>query len=125
MNCLRCNTPNEEGAKCCKNCGLDLAYALSKGNTNYKQTINQLLVLLGLQSFVSICYLILNKMIRPDSENFNLIYDYVGWALDAISISMFLIFAIITKHKNARLFIIIFLIIKIITVIGYRVLKEI
>ena len=36
MNCLRCNTENEEGVKFCKNCGMDMTYTPSKENTNSK-----------------------------------------------------------------------------------------
>lgn len=121
MNCLRCNTSNEEGAKFCKNCGMDMSYTPTKENLNSNQTINQLLILLGFNSFFSIIYLILNFGVMKFDWGYK-IYDYVGWALDIISILALLIFAIITKHKNARIFLIVFLILKIITVMGFRVL---
>lgn len=36
MNCLRCNTPNEEGSKFCKNCGMDMEFIPSADATNSK-----------------------------------------------------------------------------------------
>jgi len=124
MNCLRCKTPNEEGAKFCKNCGMDMSYTPSNDNTNSNQTINQLLILLGLSSFFSIIYLILNLGVRKFDWGYQ-IYDYVGWATNIISILTFLVFAIITKHKSTRVFLIIFLLIEIIQLVVYRVLDKI
>lgn len=124
MNCLRCNTENEEGAKFCKNCGMDMSYTPSKENTNSNQTINQLLILLGLSSFFSIIYLILNFGVRKFYWDYE-IYEYIGWATIIISILLFLVFAIITKHKNTRVFLIIFLLIEIIQLVVYRILDKI
>lgn len=129
MNCLRCNTENEEGAKFCKNCGMDMTYTPSNENITSNQTINQLLILLGLQAFISICYFIL-YVIRPiffedNWETMNSIYDYSGWISDILSILAFLIFSILTKHKNVRIFLIIFLVIRIVLLIGYRVYDKV
>lgn len=48
MNCLRCNTPNEEGAKFCKNCGMDMNYTPSNENTDSKSSDNLLFIYLCL-----------------------------------------------------------------------------
>jgi len=124
MNCLRCNTPNEEVAKFCKNCGMDMTYTPSNQNTNSNQTINQLLILLGLNAFFSICYLILNFGVRKFEWDFK-IFTYVGWTTNIISILLLLVFVIITKHKNTRVFLIIFLLIETIKPVFYGVLDKI
>ena len=52
MNCLRCNTQNEEGAKFCKNCGMDMTYTPSKENSNSKSS-DTLLIIFVFIAFVS------------------------------------------------------------------------
>lgn len=125
MNCLRCNTPNEEGAKFCKNCGMDMSYTPSKDYTNSNQTINQLLILLGLSYFFKILYLILNFVVRFFGWGGYEINEFIGWATNIISILTFLVFAIITKHKNTRVFLIIFLLIEITQLVVSRILYKI
>ncbi len=134
MNCLRCNTPNEEGAKFCKNCGMDMTYTPSNENTNSNQTINQLLLLMGIEYFISLCWFILQKAIVPiffkkddivDWDKVSPIYKYFGWTTDILSVIVLLIFAIIIKNKNARIFLIIFLVLRVIFLIGYRVFDNV
>lgn len=126
MNCLRCNTPNEEGAKFCKNCGMDMTYTPSRENTNSNQTINQLLLLVGIEYFILLGWFILQKAIIPiffkyDYDKISPIYKYFGWTTNILSVIALLIFAIIIKNKNARIFLIIFLVLRVIFLIGYRV----
>ena len=134
MNCLRCNTPNEEGAKFCKNCGMDMTYTPSKENANSNQTVNQLLLLMGIEYFIYLGWFILQKAIVPiffkkddivDWDKVSPIYKYFGWTTDILSVIVLLIFAIIVKNKNARIFLIIFLVLRIIFLIGYRVFEEV
>lgn len=51
MNCLRCNTENEEGAKFCKNCGMDMTYTPSNENTNSKIKDTLLIIYISLAFF--------------------------------------------------------------------------
>jgi hypothetical protein len=134
MNCLRCNTENEEGVKFCKNCGMDMTYTPLKENTNSNQTVNQLLLLMGIEYFIFSGWFILQKAIVPiffkkddivDWDKVSPIYKYFGWTTDILSVIVLLIFAIIIKNKNARIFLIIFLVLRIIFLIGYRVFDEV
>lgn len=130
MNCLRCNTPNEDGAKFCKSCGMDLNYVPSSKNENSNQTVSQLLLLMGIEYFIYLGWFILQKAIIPiffkdDYDKISPIYKYLGWTTDIISVLALLIFAIIVKNKNARIFLIIFLILRIVFLVGYRVFDNV
>lgn len=48
MNCLRCNTKNEDGAKFCKNCGMNMNYTPSNEHTESKSSDNLLFIYLCL-----------------------------------------------------------------------------
>lgn len=48
MNCLRCNTENEDGTKFCKNCGMDMNYTPSNEHTESKSSDNLLFIYLCL-----------------------------------------------------------------------------
>jgi uncharacterized membrane protein YvbJ len=133
MNCLRCNTQNEEGAKFCKSCGMDLAYLPPVENQKGNQTINQLLLLMGIEYLFSIGWLILQKGIVPlfykkdgivEWEKVSPIYKYFGWTTDILSIIVLLIFTIIIRNKNARIFLITFLVLRIIFLVSYRLFDE-
>lgn len=133
MNCLRCNTPNEEGAKFCKNCGMDLTYIPTTENGNSNQTISQLLLLMGIEYFIYLGWFVLQKAIVPmffkkdgttDWDKVSPIYKYFGWTTDILSVLALLIFSIIVKNKKARIFLIIFLVLRIVFLIGYRVFDQ-
>lgn len=128
MNCLRCSTPNEVGAKFCKNCGMDLNLSPSTEIENSNQTVNQLLILMGIDYAIYLGWFILQKVIYPiflknDNTLISPVYKYFGWFTDVITILAFVAFANIVKNERARLVIIIFLILKIIFIIGYKVFK--
>jgi hypothetical protein len=133
MNCLRCNAPNELGAKFCRNCGAELGFAPISQIKTHIQTINQLLFLTGIEYFRFLGWFILQKAIVPifftkgdvvEWDIVNPIYKYFGWFTDAMSLIAVLVFAIIVKNQNAKTFLIIVLILKIIFLIGYRVFDE-
>lgn len=126
INCLRCNTQNDFGAKFCKNCGIDLKYVPSSENGNSNQTVNQLLLLMGIEYLIYLGWFILQIVIIPiffEDENWDqaAIYTSYRWTTEIISILILLMFAIIVKNKNARLFLIIFLTMKIIFFVGLRI----
>jgi uncharacterized RDD family membrane protein YckC len=125
MNCSHCNTPNNEESKFCMNCGIEITFTPSNENTNSNQTVNQLLILSSVQAVFSLCYLILNLIVRKFDWNFKIIYDYVGWVSSITTIILLLLLAIITKQKKTRIFLIIFLLIAIIEQVIYRVLYKI
>ena len=51
MQCLRCNTQNDDGAKFCKNCGKNITYGPSNDNTNSKFSDTLLTIFLALTFF--------------------------------------------------------------------------
>ena len=51
MQCLRCNTQNDDGAKFCKNCGKNITYRPSNNNTNSKFSDTLLIIFLALTFF--------------------------------------------------------------------------
>ena len=51
MNCLRCNTPNEAGAKFCRNCGTNL-HTTFQANANNK-TSDILLIIFVIIAFIT------------------------------------------------------------------------
>jgi hypothetical protein len=134
MNCLRCNAPNELGAKFCRNCGAELGFAPISQIKNQSQTINQLLFLIGIEYFNYLGWFILQKAIVPiffkkdDVVEWDIvspIYKYFGWFTDALSLIALLVFSIIVKNQNAKIFLIIVLLLRIIFLIGYRVFDEV
>ena len=60
-----------------------------------------------------------------DWDKVSPIYKYFGWTTDILSVIVLLIFAIIVKNKNARIFLIIFLVLRIVFLIGYRVFENV
>ena len=51
MQCLRCNTQNEDGTKFCKNCGKNVTDRPSNHNTNSKFSDTLLIIFLALTFF--------------------------------------------------------------------------
>ena len=111
-----------------------MTYTPSKENANSNQTVNQLLLLMGIEYFIYLGWFILQKAIVPiffkkddivDWDKVSPIYKYFGWTTDILSVIVLLIFAIIVKNKNARIFLIIFLVLRIVFLIGYRVFENV
>ena len=48
MNCLRCNSSNQEGSKYCKNCGSSMYYLPSGENSNSKLSDILLIIYIGI-----------------------------------------------------------------------------
>lgn len=63
MNCLRCNTPNEEGAKFCKNCGMDMTYTPSKDKSNSKSSETLLIIYIGIVFISAIAQFAIEKLV--------------------------------------------------------------
>jgi hypothetical protein len=63
MNCLRCNTENEEGVKFCKNCGMDMTYTPSKENTNSKLSDTFLIVFVSIVFIASIAEFVILEFV--------------------------------------------------------------
>lgn len=63
MNCLRCNTPNEEGAKFCKNCGMDMTYTPSNEDTDSKSSDKLLIIYLCITFFILVSAIAIEKLV--------------------------------------------------------------
>jgi len=63
MNCLRCNTPNEDGAKFCKNCGMDITYTPSNENSNSASSDKLLITYLCIAFFAFISAFAIDKLV--------------------------------------------------------------
>jgi len=122
MNCLRCNTPNESGAKFCKNCGMDMTYVHISNSTTSNKDIYLLLTYIGTNIITTIYYLLLDKVIRQfikkdgseDWETMNRIYEVSNWVLNAIDIIIFITLIILVNNKTVRIWLIIFAAIRLI-----------
>ncbi len=63
MNCLRCNTQNEEVAKFCKNCGMDMSYTPSIKNTNSKSSDTFLIIYISTFLFIEASDFVFSRML--------------------------------------------------------------
>ncbi len=135
MNCLRCNTPNEDGAKFCKNCGMDLTYNPSTTNSSAidRQNLIYLLIVMSWEYFTWLIWFAIQKVIVPrfystdgvtNWDEANKLYKTLGWTVDIISILVLLVFSIIIKNRTARIFLIIFTVLRIAMLIGYRLFDQ-
>ena len=64
MNCLQCNTLNEEGAKFCKNCGIDMTYTPSNENKTSKSSDILLMTYLCMAFFILVSTFTLEILIE-------------------------------------------------------------
>lgn len=96
------------------------------------KTVYQLLILMAIEYVISICWFILQKVVVPvffekdgntDWKKISLLYKNFGWTMDVLSVITMLIFAIIIPNKVARIFLFVFLGLKIIFTISYRILE--
>ena len=133
MNCLRCNTQNEEGAKFCKSCGMDLSYVPAENTGKPNQSLTYLLIIMSWEYFTWLIWFLIQKVIVPkfyqtdgttDWSKADKLYKVTGWTTDIISIFVLLVFSIIIKNKTGRIFLIIFTIIRICMLLGYRVFDK-
>ena len=111
MQCLRCNTDNEEGARFCKNCGTDLWYkpAAAVKDNGASQSMMYVLILLGWDYFKAIGWLLVRKLSTvADFTRLSLIYNVTNWIFDGVSLVLLIVFSILVKNNTARIFLIIF-----------------
>ena len=126
MNCLHCNTPNEEGAKFCKNCGMDLTIiSESSTNANSKTSINALTAFVGFSVFYILYYVvivryIIEPIIKKDAADYTSmrkVYDISNWVLSSAEFLFIIALAIIVKQKTAKTLLIIFAILRLVVLI--------
>lgn len=129
MNCPRCYTANEPEARFCRNCGADMAGALAAPATASNKDLMLVLFVLGFDYLFSVIWFILQRIIAPGmyksgtQTTLYRIYDIVGWTEDILCIIIMLVCAILVKPQTAKILLIVFMLIRIVTFIGYRVFK--
>nr|WP_294859728.1 hypothetical protein [uncultured Fluviicola sp.] len=96
------------------------------------KTVYQLLILMGIEYVISIGWFILQKIVIPvffekrgdtDWKKIGLLYKNFGWTTDILSVIAILIFSIVIPNKIARIFLFVFLGLKIIFIVSYRILE--
>jgi|GEM_PF-2153803 len=126
MNCAKCNTPNLPEARFCKNCGTNIISPEEKSKTDH-HTIKALLIIIGIDYLLSVIMFIIQKLVQPyisgdDSfERIDLIYKTYGWGSDIILLAAMLFFMATIKNNMVKTALMIFIILRIIFMIGYRV----
>ncbi len=122
MNCPHCQTPNEAGAYYCKNCRRPLSYYPPQGQpaTPYvpytpaqpasDRGVVALAIYTGWGIFVSLVWLLLQKLIIPSLDRGNdynwettsFIYNITSWVTNILSLLLAIALAILTTNKLAR-----------------------
>ncbi len=123
MNCLRCNTANDDAARFCKNCGADLAYAPATANEATNNSIVYLLVLMGWEYFTYLVWFIINKAVIPlgHVSRITQVYKFTGLMLDSISLLLVVLFAVLVRNQTVRICLIVFGVIRLGILLVYRV----
>lgn len=97
------------------------------------KTVYQLLILMAIEYVISISWLLLQKVIIPvflkkdgrvEWRKIGDLYTHFGWTMDILALIALIIFIIIIPSKVARIFLLVFLGLKIIFVISYRILEQ-
>jgi len=100
MNCLRCNTPNEEGAKFCKNCGMDMTYVPSNEIANSKTSDTLLVIFISIAFVSAIAQFAIQKLVTNWYESpTKYIYGSL-WLLQNLS---FILIPISIKNKTLKI----------------------
>lgn len=125
MNCPKCNTPNAPEARFCKNCGTNLVPAQSNLVSD-NHTINSLLIIIGVEYVLSLFMFLLNKFFLPllmnngSSDQISLTYNIFGWVSDVITLGVILFFMVTLQNNKVKTALVIFFILRIIFMVGYR-----
>jgi hypothetical protein len=100
MNCLRCNTPNEEGAKFCKNCGMDLTYTPFQENKNSKFSDTFLIIFICIGFVSSIANYAIEILVENSYVNPTKFYRSALLILQNIS---FILIPLAIKNKSIKI----------------------
>ncbi|MNL13385.1 hypothetical protein D3C87_1342910 [compost metagenome] len=126
MNCIKCNAPNLPEARFCGNCGADLAPQVKTAD-NY--AIKALLVIMGIEYLSSAAGLLIQKLALPflssngNSDSISFVYSIYGWTSDILAIAALLVFMITVKNNQVKTALIIFFVLRIVFLIGYRLIN--
>ncbi|MGZ4000085.1 MAG: zinc-ribbon domain-containing protein [Mucilaginibacter sp.] len=124
MNCPKCDALNEGDAKFCRNCGADLTAASGQGSS---KDLMYVLIFLSWEYFIYLVWFVLQKGIVPiltrrDNMGAFSLYRIFGWAEDIVSIVLLIVFMALVKNRTAKILFVVFLVVRIIMLIGYRIL---
>ena len=100
MNCLRCNTENEEGVKFCKNCGMDMTYTPSNENSNSTSSDKLLITYLCIAFFVFISTFAIDKLVDNPYE---VPINYVRGSLRILGILSMILIPLSIKNKSLKI----------------------
>lgn len=100
MNCLRCNTPNEEGAKFCKNCGMDMTYTPSNENPNSTSSDTLLITYLCIAFFTFISAFAIDKLVDNPYEGS---MKYIRGSLWILSNLSMILIPLSIKNKTLKI----------------------
>ena len=100
MNCLRCNTPNEEGAKFCKNCGMDMTYTPSNESTNYKSSDTFLIIFISIAFISAIAQFAIQKLVDNWYESPTKYIQASLWLLQNLS---FILIPLAIRNKTLKI----------------------
>jgi hypothetical protein len=99
MNCLRCNTPNEDGAKFCKNCGMDLHTTFdTKVNTKTSDTL--LIVFVCITFLIAIVQFAIQKLVDNWYEKPTKHYTSALWILSNLC---FILIPLAIRNKSLKI----------------------
>lgn len=100
MNCLRCNIENEEGAKFCKNCGMDVTFTPSNENTNSKSSDTFLIVFIAIAFVSAIAQFAIEKLVDNWYESPTKYIQASFWLLQNLS---FILIPLSIKNKALKI----------------------
>lgn len=129
MTCNQCKTHNPPEAQFCKNCGAPLKLSPVQNGSD-AQTIKSLLIIMGIDYLISTIMFIMQRFILPplynsgDTNTISLIYEYFGWATDIILIGVMIFFLAMIQNKNVKIALVVFITLRVIFLIGYRLLNH-
>ena len=100
MNCLRCNKPNEEGAKFCKNCGMDMTYTPSNEGTNSKSSDTFLIIFISVSFISAIAQFAIQKLVDNWYESPTKYIQASLWLLQNLS---FILIPLAIRNKTLKI----------------------
>jgi len=128
MICSNCNTANDDNAKFCNNCGAELTMFPAQLIQPKDKSLIHLLIIMSWEYSNWIIWYVVQRWVIPAMEGgessyggASSMYAIVGWVLDVLSILLILVIMIISKNKTLRTFLAIFLFIRVVFLIIYRI----
>jgi hypothetical protein len=130
MICVQCNSPYATTDNFCRHCGSPVKYAApqqANANEENKQAVTLLLICMCWWAFIGLLYLLLNKVVLAGAASINRVkvYEIISWFTQLTTFLMMLIFSIIVKSNRIRVFLIVFTVVQLLIIVGYKLLKDV